>query len=243
MNLRAFNTNKKNNMSLLDDLKSKISAYATEKYVVEETEIVPATDYSKLTFGNKGLVCEFAFLFVDIRKSSKLHETYGHVTAAKIYQSFHEINVRVIEANNGSVRAFDGDRVMGVFAGNTKRSNAVKAAMQIQWAVRNILNPTLKKPILCGAGIDFGETLVTKVGKGRNTENNDLVWVGKASNYASHLSNEASNSTIISISTFNGMLEDRKKSNGRDMWTLKTITLKNDTKIQCYESAWGWEIS
>ena len=230
-------------MPLLEDLKNKISSYATEKYDVEDTNIVPSTDYSKLTFGNKGLKCHFAFLFVDIRKSSELHSTYGYVKAAKIYQSFHDINVRVIGANDGSVRAFDGDRVMGVFSGKMKKSNAVKAAMQIQWAVRNILNPTLNTSILCGAGIDFGETLITKVGKGRNTENNDLVWVGQASNFASHLSNEANNSTIISLETFNGIIEDRKKSNGQEMWKHKIITLKNSSEIQCYESTWGWVIN
>ena len=52
-------------MPLLEDLKNKISSYATEKYDVEDTNIVPSTDYSKLTFGNKGLKCHFAFLFVE----------------------------------------------------------------------------------------------------------------------------------------------------------------------------------
>ena len=73
-------------MALLDDLKNKINNYFTEKYEVEETTIVPSTDYSKLTFGNKGLTAELTFLFVDIRKSSQLHDTYGHIDAAKIYQ-------------------------------------------------------------------------------------------------------------------------------------------------------------
>lgn len=230
-------------MALLDDLKNKISSYSTEKYEIEATTIVPSTDYSKLTFGNKGLTCEFAFLFIDIRQSSQLHDVYGFKTAAKIYQSFHEINVRVIQANEGSIRAFDGDRAMGVFAGDFKNGNAVMAAMQIQWAIRNILNPTLGTTIKCGAGIDFGTTLVTKVGKGRNTENQDLVWIGKASNYASHLSNEANNSIIISTNSFNKLHESRKIYDGKEMWTPKIITLKNGTKVNCYESGWGWVIN
>ncbi len=228
-------------MALLDDIKNKINSYAKEKYEVEETTIVPATDYSKLTFGNKGLTCDFAFLFVDIRQSSQLHDLYGYKTAAKIYQSFHEINVRVIKANSGNVRAFDGDRAMGVFSGSLKRTNAVRASMQIQWAIRTILNPALGTKIMCGAGVDNGPTLVTKVGQGRNTENQDLVWIGKASNYASHLANEASNSTIISVDTYNNMDKDNKtSSDGRAMWTSKIITLKNGTKVNCYESEWGW---
>ena len=85
------NINHKNIMALLDDLKNKINNYFTEKYEVEETTIVPSTDYSKLTFGNKGLTAELTFLFVDIRKSSQLHDTYGHIDAAKIYQSFHDL--------------------------------------------------------------------------------------------------------------------------------------------------------
>lgn len=233
-------------MALLDDLKNKISSYATEKYEIEETTIVPSTDYSKLTFGNKGLTSAFAFLFVDIRKSSELHDTYGYKLAAKIYQSFHEINVQVIVSNNGSVRAFDGDRVMGVFSGVRKRSDAVKAAMQIHWAVKNILNPTLKTTIRCGAGVDNGITLVTKVGKGRNTENQDLVWIGKASNYASHLSNEADNSTIISVDTYTNMDKENKILSSADpteIWTQKILTLKNDKKVTCYESSTPWKIA
>lgn len=230
-------------MALLDDLNGKVEAYAKQPYEIEETTIVPDTDNPKLTFGNKGLTCEYAFLFMDIRKSSQLHETYGFSNAAKIYQSFHDINVRVIEENDGYIRAFDGDRVMGVFVGEMKNSNAVKAAMQIQWAIRNILNPKLGTNIRCGGGIDCGKILVTKVGKGRDKNNNDLIWIGKADNYASHLSNEADNSIIISTDSYRKLADSRKMSfDGRNMWTSKEIILKNGTKIPCYESGWGWKI-
>lgn len=230
-------------MALLDDLNGKVDAYAKQPYEIEDTTIVPDTDNSKLTFGNKGLTCEYAFLFMDIRKSSQLHETYGFTKAAKIYKSFHDINVRVIEENSGFVRAFDGDRVMGVFVGGTKNSNAVKAAMQIQWAIRNILNPKLGASIRCGGGIDYGKILVTKVGKGRDKNNNDLIWIGKADNYASHLSNEADNTIIISTNSYKVLSADRKQSEGRDMWKGKEIVLKNATKVACYETNWGWVIN
>jgi class 3 adenylate cyclase len=230
-------------MALLEELNGKIDAYVKQPYEIEETTIVPDTDTAKLTFGNKGLTCEYAFLFMDIRKSSQLHEQYGFTKAAKIYQSFHDINVRVIEENSGSVRAFDGDRVMGVFVGPSKNSNAVKAAMQIQWAIRNILNPKLETKITCGGGIDYGKILVTKIGKGRNKNNNDLVWIGKADNYASHLANEAKNTLIISTNSYNILAADRKVSNGKNMWQSKILTLKNGTNVNCYESIYGWPIS
>lgn len=229
-------------MALLKDLNERLDEYFNQEYEIENTTIVPDTDNPKLTFGNKGLTCEFAFLFMDIRKSSQLHEQYGFKKAAKIYQSFHDINVRVIEENNGFIRSFDGDRIMAVFVGGTKNCQAVKAAMQIQWAIRKILNPKLDVQIICGGGIDFGKILVTKVGKGRDKNNNDLVWIGKADNYASHLSNEANDSIIISVNTYKILSEDRKTSNGKDMWSVKELKLKNGEKISCYESKWGWVI-
>lgn len=229
-------------MPVLEDLKNKVNSFFNEPYEVQETTIVPGTEYSRLTFGNNGLTCEFAFLYVDIRKSSKLHETYGLKNAAKIYQSFHEICVRIIINNQGHVRAFDGDRVMGVFSGDAKNNNAVKAAMQIQWSIRNILNTKLPTALKCGLGVDYGKTLVTKVGKGRDINNQDLIWVGQASNYASHLCNSANNTIIISERTFGRLSEDRRLSGGKEMWERKALSLKNNVTVKCYESGWHWSI-
>ena len=94
-------------MALLNDLNEKLDIYINQAYEIENTTIVPDTDNPKLTFGNKGLNGKFAFLFMDIRKSSHLHEQYGFKKTAKIYQGFHDINVRVIEENYGFVRSND----------------------------------------------------------------------------------------------------------------------------------------
>lgn len=225
-------------MSLFDELTYKVNKYFTEKYVVEKTTIVPSTDYSKLTFSNKGLIAELTFLFIDIRESSQLHDKYGHTVAAQIYQSFHEINVRIIKSCDGQVRAFDGDRIMGVFSGSDKNNNAVKAALKIRWAISKVLNTELipKKPINIGLGIDTGETLITKVGTSRDSNNNDLVWVGKACNYASHLSNESKNEIYISTSIYNKLNKTNKFSNEIDMWKKVEIKLKSGKNIVCYKT-------
>ncbi|MFW5700774.1 MAG: hypothetical protein ACOCWM_03705 [Cyclobacteriaceae bacterium] len=172
-----------------------------------------------------------------------MHEKYGFANAARIYQSFHDINVRIINFHNGKIRAFDGDRVMGVFSGDTKCTSAVKSAMKINWAIRNILNNNLEIPLRCGIGIDFGKTLITKVGKGRDENNRDLIWVGQACNNASHFCQEATNSIIISSRTFNRMHESVKiSSNNKNMWTNKRIVIKSGREIECYESTWGWVV-
>lgn len=228
-------------MPLKDELSKKIESFFRDSYEIKETSIIPDTDYSKLTFGNTGLTSDFAFLYVDIRKSSKLHETFGYATAARIYQSFHEVNVRLILSNSGNVRSFDGDRTMGVFAGPYKNCNAAKAGMNIMWAIRNILNSKISTKVSCGIGIDYGKILITKVGKGSNPNNNDLVWVGPAANYASHLATEANNTIIISDKTYKQLDDGRKLSNGINMWRQKQLTLKNKQQILCYESSYEWD--
>lgn len=231
-------------MGLKTDLTNKIDSYFNEKLEVKETKIVPSTDYSQLTFGNKVVLAELCFLFVDIRESSKLHEIYGIADAVRIYESFHDICVRVIESMNGEIRAFDGDRVMGVFSGDYKCTNATKAAMKIKWAIVNILNKKLDKDIAVGLGIDYGDTIITKIGKGRNPNNQDLVWVGEPCNHASHLSNLGSNETIISSRVHHKIHHEAKiSSEGKNMWTQKIITLKDDKKVTTFISRWGWAIN
>lgn len=231
-------------MALKSDLTHKINSYFNEPYEVSETKIVPSTDYSKLTFGNKALVSELCFLFVDIRKSSKLHSTYGWKTAARIYQSFHDITLRNIERKDGKVRAFDGDRIMGVFSGDFKCSNACEAALKIKWSVINLLNPKIKTPLSIGVGVDYGKTMITKVGKGRDSNNSDLVWIGKACNHASHLSSFGNNSTYISKGVYNKINDSSKYSDkGENMWTSGTITIKNEEKVPIYYSRWGWVLN
>jgi adenylate cyclase len=231
-------------MALLDDLKNKIATYFREKYEIKPTTIVPTTDYSKLTFGNTALTAELTFLFVDLRKSSGLHEKYGYEYAARIYQSFHDICLRIIYSRDGNVRAFDGDRIMGVFSGDRKNNNAVEAALNIRWAISNILNPQFKPEyaINIGLGIDTGETLITKVGKGRDVSNNDLVWVGKACNYASHMCSYAMNAIYISPAVFKRMAESNKICDGKDMWTPFNLTLKDGKIILCYKTTCYWSV-
>ena len=231
-------------MAIKDDLINKVDSYFNEEYSIAKTTIIPTTDYSKLTFGNSGLLADLTFLFVDIRKSSELHDTYGYENAARIYKSFHDINVRIINKRDGQVRAFDGDRIMGVFSGDRKNNNAVEAALNIRWAISNILNSKFKKgfEINIGIGIDTGETLITKVGKGRDISNNDLVWVGKACNYASHMCNESKNKIYISPNVYSRLNEKNKISDSKNMWSNVIMKLKNGKEVHCYSTTYYWSV-
>ena len=44
--------------------------------------------------------------------------------AAEVYKSYMACAVRIIKDEDGSITAYDGDRVMGIFIGNVKNTTA-----------------------------------------------------------------------------------------------------------------------
>jgi hypothetical protein len=84
--------------------------------------------------------------------------------------------------HGGDIRSFDGDRVMAVFLGNQKNTNAAKSALKINWAVINVLRPKIhaKYPVLARdgfeikhcVGIDRSDVLVARSGI---RDHNDLI--------------------------------------------------------------------
>ena len=106
----------------------------------------------------------------------------------KIY--LHTVS-EVLRANNGVITAFDGDRVMGVFIGDSKCSSSAKAGLQIYAAVKKLneqivsVYPNSRYAIDYAAGIDVSDLFVVRTGiRGSN----DLAWIGTAANNAAKLS-------------------------------------------------------
>jgi class 3 adenylate cyclase len=98
---------------------------------------------------------------------------------------------KIIRARGGVITAYDGDRIMAVFLGDTQTSDAARCGLQINWAVRNIINPTFTKQyqntdyvIKQVVGIDTSELRAARIGV---RGGNDLVWIGRAANYAAKL--------------------------------------------------------
>src|SRR5207249_8498905 len=112
------------------------------------------------------------------------------------------------------------DRVMAVFLGNSKNTSAVRSAQMINYAIRAIINPLLKKQypnttyqLKHVIGVDTSELFVARIGV-RN--DNDLVWVGRAANYAAKLcSLNGDYSTYITTDVFNSM-DKGVKYGGKD---------------------------
>lgn len=179
-----------NQMALIDELRDRVSAIALEQWDdISQGRVVPTT--SSLTFSNSGTYLDACILYADIHGSTKMVDQIDAKQAAEYYKAFLYCGARLIRSESGELVAYDGDRVMAVFLGDDKIDRAIKAAFKIKYAVDKIINPEFLSiygdrhyALRHTVGIDAGVVLVAKTGI---REDNDLVWVGPAANYAAKL--------------------------------------------------------
>ncbi len=224
-----------------------------ENIIVTPGQIVPET--KDVTFGNTGTELELAMLFIDIDQSTLIVDGLRRKTAAKMYKAFLEGVARIVKENDGEVRSFNGDGVLAVFAGSRKRNNSVKAAMMMVYFMDAILKPKVDAIFAqnqamrgfqfgYGIGIDVGNILIVKGGY-RGDNNNDLVWVGDATNRAVKYSKRSNGDNKIHISkdVFGGLNDDLKFVQQTwlrlDMWTLALASIY--TMDEIYTTRYHWE--
>jgi class 3 adenylate cyclase len=97
----------------------------------------------------------------------------------------------MIRAEGGAITSYDGDRVMSIFIGDTQCTPAARCALKLNYVVQNVLNPAFKRQYTDDAlvvrqvvGIDVSSINAARTGV---RGGNDIVWVGRAANYAAKL--------------------------------------------------------
>ncbi len=175
-------------------VKDLIKTWTTTKWGASKTE-VPDPDNMGYSDGKR---ISATFFYADMADSSGLVAAAGNQEiVASVVSSYLKACVRAIRNENGHIRSFDGDRVMGVFSGDSCATRAARAALRLNYAVNNMLDPAIQSafPALKAAGwhlkhasgIASGETLMVRAGI-RN--NSDLVSIGVGPNLAAKLSDE-----------------------------------------------------
>ena len=236
----------KSDFDRLDSRIKSITEQSVEK--IEINSDLPPT-VEQLEDNNKTYSIMAAILFIDIRKSTYLTENSQAKSMVKIYRSFMRMAVDCVRKNGGVTRQFLGDRIMGVFIDSVDGEGiisekavdkAINAARSLQTVIDFSLNKHLKsnvngKVIECGIGIDYGKILVTWVGMyGVESDENkedeqDCVWVGNTTNYASKYSDIASGGEIfISENVYKNLSEEYK-----EVWT-KSAKYKGTKLFQGY---------
>src|SRR5229473_7156019 len=117
-------------MALIDDLKSETNQIVKSAWTRRDGNIIPETKDIKL--GNECVDLEATFLYADLADSTEL-AIQSQDIAAEVAKAYLMGTTRIIRALGGEIRSFDGDRVMGVFYGGSKNTNAAGLGLNINY--------------------------------------------------------------------------------------------------------------
>lgn len=228
-------------MSLEDDLIIKVSDIFSQQWTERQGQVVPSPDTIKLS--NDAVKLNGVVLYADMSESTKLVDTKEPFFAAEIYKAFLHCAARIIRSEGGEITAYDGDRIMAVFLGDYKNSSATRAALKINYARVEIINPSIRDQyenttyaVNHTVGIDASELYVANTGM-RGAK--DLVWVGKSANHAAKLcSLPNTHQTRITSNVYNKLPKGLKTSGNEPMWDRMNWT---DMDRTIYRSNWRWD--
>jgi class 3 adenylate cyclase len=232
-------------VALADDLSIAVEEILREKWETRDGEIVPEPEDLKL--GNDADKLDATVLYADMSGSTDLVDDHRASFAAEVYKCYMVCASRIIKDEGGAITAYDGDRIMAVFIGNTKNTTAARCALKINWAVNEIVNPAIQTQYGSDAyqmghvvGIDTSSLFVCRIGV-RN--DNDLVWVGRAANYAAKLTAMNTGYPVYITGEVFDRMKDVSKYGGNPqelMWEQRKWTDMKNMRI--YRSNWTWEL-
>ncbi len=130
-------------MGMTDDLKAEVNKIIKESWTTRDGTVVPDPEKPDIQLGNHGVNLDVTCLYADMSESTDLVKKKKATFAAEMYKCFLNCACRIIRHKDGVITAFDGDRVMGVFIGDNKNTNAARCALAINHAVVKIINPAL----------------------------------------------------------------------------------------------------
>jgi class 3 adenylate cyclase len=231
-------------VGLKKDLESEVGAIFADQWTRREGQVVPASEDLKL--GNDVVELKGTVLYADMAASTQLVDEYKAHFAAEVYKAYLHCAAKIIRSEGGDITAYDGDRIMAVFIGDSKNTAAVRTALKINWVRINVLNPAIKKQypsttyeVKHTVGVDTSDLWVARTGiRGSN----DLVWVGRAANHAAKLCTLGPEyPSWITNEVYTAMSDSVKtSSNGRPMWEARTWTPMNGRSI--HRSNWLWRV-
>ncbi len=231
-------------MALSDELEAEVTSIFASRWSVRDGNVVPEAE--DVALGNHAVRLAATVLYADLAESTSLVQNHKPAFAAEIYKSYLHCAAKIVRNEGGAITAYDGDRIMAVFIGEIKNTPAVRCALKINYAVQQLINPLLRSQyptteftLQHAVGIDTSELFVARTGiRGSN----DLVWVGRAANYAAKLSSfrEPPYSTFITADVYDRLHSSGTRSDGgtpmweRRVWKARGITV--------YRSSWQWKL-
>jgi len=236
-------------MGLQDDLAIGVSKIITQKWDIRDGRVIPLTDDVALSGG--AIKLDATVLYADLSQSSKLATDFQQRTAAKVMRAFLYCMSKLITVESGVITSFDGDRVMGIFLGNTKNTSAARCALKMNYTVHKIIEPKITDyftsmkesafSISHCVGVDTSPIFAVRAGQ---RGSNDLIWIGRAPNLAARLSDIRENDyhSFISKDVFSVLPESAKYGGDpkKLMWEERSFKFIGES-VTVYCSNWGWK--
>ncbi len=232
-------------MTALDELTTKVVGIFRSNWEIQQGRQVPEPESLRLS--NHAIEFDRAtILYADLKGSTNMVGGKTWQVSGEVYKAFLHCAGAIIRSEGGSITSYDGDRVMGVWVGDCQSTPAAKCALKINHVVRNVINPAFKNQyptehfeIKHVVGIDTSPIRAARTGV---RGNNDIVWIGRAANYAAKLTDlgNMSESTFITNDVF-VRLSDELKNNGNPktlMW--KPYQWSQNNNLSIHGSTWTW---
>lgn len=231
-------------MGLKDDLVAEVKHTFATAWNEEDSESVPDPEALRLNANHAKNLATATVLYADLDGSTNMVDQYKWHFSAEIYKNYLRCAAQVIRSENGVITAYDGDRIMAVFTGGSKNTSAVRAAMKINYAVHQIIQPALSAQYPKSSftvkhivGVDSSQLRTARIGV---RGDNDLVWIGRAANYAAKLTGLSEKPLWITKAIYDAMHDDVKYSQGTAMWERRLWTSMSNAEIYC--STYWWRI-
>lgn len=214
-------------MGLGADLQANVGQTIKSTWNRKEGRVVPAPE--DIGLGNDGVeLKEAVCLYADLADSTGLVKGFSDWFAAMVYKSFLHCATKIVLSESGTITSFDGDRVMGIFVGPDRFNAAARAALKINWATSQMVQPAIRShwsndnsvqalEIKHTVGIDASPIFAARTGV---RGNNDIVWVGRSANYAAKLATwrEPRYPTFVTAEVFSRLSGNSRDSGNTCMW-------------------------
>lgn len=141
---------------------------------------------------------EATVMFIDMCGFTRISETTAADTVVKMINTYFDVMVKGIIANNGFIDKFMGDAVMAVFRGEYHLDRAIDTALAVRTEINKL--PDFKgkqsfKPAV-SIGIKSGEMVSGNIGS-ESLKRLDYTVIGDTVNVAARLQNAANENQIM----------------------------------------------
>jgi len=224
-------------VGLNNDLTVEVKTTFAGTWDEQTTTTVPSPEDLRLNANHAKNLEVAAVLYADLDGSTSMVDGYKWHFSAEVYKTYLRCAAQVVKSESGVITAYDGDRIMAVFTGDYKNTQAVRAALKINYAVHSIIRPALSAQYPNTSfqlnhviGIDTSQLRTARIGVRGDS---DLVWVGRAANYAAKLTTLSEKPIWITKAVYDKMNDEVKYSQGVNVWQARRWTAMSGLEVYC----------